>query len=327
MSDSVLTEPLATDEALSSRVRAGAGPAFLIIGAAKSGTTSLWAYLRQHPEVFLPDVKEPNYFAFGPAGPSLAGPAPADLLQAKLYRRTVTAPEAYLDLFEPAPEGTMAGEASVRYLYYSSAAPRIGSALPDARLVVILRDPVERLVSHYEMNRAAGIEPLSLPSALEEEDARVAAGWGWDWHYSRLGQYAEQVRRYQDALDAGRLLVLEYPTFRDRPLETYADVCRHLGVDHTFIPDMSLRSKETYRPRSNVVDALMSHPKVASATRHLGVRRVARAARRQVRALNRAPGQVLDPTLHAQLALKFAGDVRQLEDMVGRALPSLRQPS
>lgn len=325
MAGSEAVEPLVTDPALLARVRAGAGPRFLVIGAAKSGTTSLWAYLQQHPGIFLPEVKEPNYFAFDASGPPLAGPVPPEVLRERLYGRTVVDPHAYLDLFDGAPPDALPGEASVRYLYHPQAPARIAQALPEVRLVAVLRDPVDRLVSHYEMNRAADLEPLPLGEALDAEDDRVAAGWGWDWHYVRLGRYAEQLERYRDFLDTGQLLVVEYADFRDRPLEVYAEVCRHLGADPSFTPDMSRRSKEAYRARHRALEAVMDNRTLAAVARRVGARQLAGAARRRVRLLNRAPRVELDTGTVAALASRFRADLLHLEELLGRELPSLRR--
>lgn len=302
----------------------GGRPNFLLIGAAKSGTTSLWAYLRQHPEVYLPDTKEPSYFAFDSAGPSLEGPAEPSLLAEKLYGRVVTDPRAYLRLFEDAPPGSAIGEASVRYLYYPEAARRIAAAVPDVRLVAVLRNPADRLVSHYEMNRAAGLEPLGLNEALLAEDGRVAAGWGWDWHYVRVGLYAQQVARYLRLFDPAQLLVLEYAQFRDRPLETYVEVCRHLGVAHSCVPDISRRSKESYNARIASLDSLFSAGALSTLARRALPDGLARTARRRLRDLNRAPKVTLDDSSRQALALRFDPDVADLEDLLHRSMPSLR---
>ncbi|MEO0531457.1 MAG: sulfotransferase, partial [Planctomycetota bacterium] len=176
-------------------------PDFFLIGAAKSGTTSLANYLDSHPDVYLCKPKEPNFFAFPPnVEPSCQGPAPAEVLFDKLLRYSVTVPAEYDRLFKPATTGQQTGDASVRYLYEPSAAERIANHAPNAKAIAILREPVARMYSHYHMNVRNGFEPLTFEDALQAEDERVTSGWGWDWHYRRVGRYAKQLDRYFAAL-------------------------------------------------------------------------------------------------------------------------------
>jgi hypothetical protein len=321
--DDVVDERLAVDPGLRELVHSGAGPQFLLIGAAKSGTTSLWAYLQQHPQVFLPDVKEPNPFPSLATSPPLPGPVAPEEVDRLLHTRTVLDPHAYLRLLGRHEPGVVAGEASVRYLYVPTAAARILAAVPDVRLVAVLREPVARLVSHYEMNVASGLEPLGLAAALDAEDERVAAGWGWDWHYTRVGRYGEQLERYRPFLESGQLLVLEYASFRDRPLEVYAAVCRHLGVSTDVLPDMSRRSKEASRARSRMAERVVSSNSLAR-VRRWAPRGMTRAVAQRLRTLNRAPRTEVPPPLAAELAGRFLDDISHAEDLLGHSLPSLR---
>jgi len=170
-------------------------PTFMIIGAAKSGTTSLMRYLAQHPDVFVPTAKEPNYFMLSGQQDNPVGPAPAHILRHMIYNWSYADLDRYTGLFDDAGAAKAVGEGSVRYLYSPLAPTRIRDMLPDTRLVVILRDPVARLYSHYNMNRQIQLEPLDLHDALAAEDERVAEGWGWDWHYRRVSQYGAQLQR------------------------------------------------------------------------------------------------------------------------------------
>ncbi|HEX6473777.1 MAG TPA: sulfotransferase, partial [Candidatus Limnocylindria bacterium] len=130
-------------------------PNFLVIGAAKSGTTALWSLLRQHPQVFMPALKEPHHFAFDadqPA-PQFRGPG------ANLHRDAVTGTDAYRALFADAGEALAVGEASATYLYVAASVERIRAAIPDARLVAILRQPADRAYSSYLHLKRQGREP------------------------------------------------------------------------------------------------------------------------------------------------------------------------
>ncbi len=137
-------------------------PDFLIVGAQKSGTTSLWKWLRDHPECYLPDVKEPHYFArFNPWD--------------KLIRKGwfVRDPDAYVKLFSAAQPSQICGEASPSYLYENGVAERIKDEIPSCRILICLRDPVDRAYSEYTMNVIGGFETRSFTDAI------------WDAAYSR----------------------------------------------------------------------------------------------------------------------------------------------
>jgi len=120
-------------------------PTFLIIGAAKSGTTSLWHYLRQHPQIFLTRHKEPNFFILeGLELPPFSGPAAPEILYKKIYKYSVTDIDSYRTLFQEVSQEKAIGEASVPYLYFPQAADRIKKYIPDVKMIVVLRNPIDR---------------------------------------------------------------------------------------------------------------------------------------------------------------------------------------
>lgn len=297
-------------------------PNFLIIGAAKSGTTSLASYLAQHPEVFFSPWKEPNYFALAGRKIPSAGPVPPEVMFNLLYFHSVTTLPEYEALFAGAGSHPAVGEASVRYLYYPEAPRRIRELLPQVRLVALLREPVSRLFSHYCMNLQHQLEPLPLREALAQEEARRAAGWGWDWHYVNVSRYAAQVRRYFELFDRDQLKIFLYDDFVARPREVYAEVCRHLGIDDRFEPDMSERGKVAHRPRSLRLDRWLHWPsRTRRYVERFLPRRVWRPAFSRLNRWNRLPAPRLDAALRAELAPQFHDDLAELEDLLGRKLP------
>lgn len=300
-------------------------PTFLVIGAAKSGTTSLLSYLGQHPQVFVSASKEPNYFALAGHDLPPKGPAPARVLRQMLYNWSRTDLAAYTALFEAAGGAAAIGEGSVRYLYFPDAPARIRAAIPQARLVAILRDPVARLYSHYSMNRQNQLEPLDLRAALAAEDDRVAAGWGWDWHYRRVGLYGEQVARYLDHFPRDQLAVFLYDDFVADPQGVFSAICRHIGVDPGFHPDMSRRGMVSTLPRNLWLDRRLNWPS-ALRTRLLTppLRRFARPVMRRLNRWNSLPVPPLDPGLRRDLAPLFRDDLDRLSEILGRPIPWYR---
>lgn len=296
-------------------------PNFLIIGAAKSGTTSLHNYLNQHPEIFFPKSKEPNYFAL--AGKTLPrpGPAPTEVLSEILHPNSVTDFDAYSSLFKTVQVQKAIGEASVRYLYFPEAPGRIKEHLPGVRLIAILREPVSRLYSHYCMNAQFQLEPLDLREAIEREESRRKANWGWDWRYVNVSLYSEQVKRYFDLFDRDQVKVILYDDFRDRPLEVYREVCRHIGVDDRFVPDMSKRSKVTYRPRNSKLERWLHWPNATRKSLEEAAPRLTQRLVWELERWNSAPVPKLAPALRNELQYLFHDDVKKLEDLLERKIP------
>lgn len=237
-------------------------PNFIIIGAAKSGTTSLYSYLNQHPQVFVSSKKEPNFFAFKDLElPPFSGPVNSRILYEKIYKYSITDIERYRALFREVSDEKAIGEASVRYLYFPQAAARIKKYIPRVKLIVILRNPINRLYSHYLMMKEKyNLEPLSLAKALEQENERIRNNWGWDWHYTQLGMYYRQLKCYLDLFEREQIKIFLYEDFCLDPVGVVQDICRHIGVDCSFIPDMSKRSKESGISRNHSLNHLLNEP-------------------------------------------------------------------
>ncbi len=293
-------------------------PDFYLLGAAKCGTTSLWDYLRPHPELFTAAVKEPNYFAALDGGPNVVGPAPADELRARLHGETVTTEADYLALYADAGPDQRYGDASVRHLYLPEVAGRLAEARPDARLIVLLRDPVARLRSHYGMNRGAGLEPLPLVDALDAEQERIEAGWGFDWHYTAVGRYAPQLARYLDVFDREQLLVIGQPELDADPRGTVQRVCRHLGVNDAFEPDTTFRAKQAYVPRSRLVDAVRRPGGPVRRVLELAPTSMTRRAGAWLRQVNHQPTEPLPADRLADLEHRATEDRAEVARLLGR---------
>jgi len=196
-------------------------PDFLILGAQKSGTTALYAYLRRHPEITGPAWKEVSYFD-------------------RHYRR---GPAWYRGNFPLRAHGAIVGEASPSYLFHPLAPGRAAALLPNASLIALVRDPADRALSHYHHQVALGREELPFEEALEREEERLAGelermhddpgyfshAW-WNHTYLARGRYADQLARWLDHFPRERLLVLSNEELAERPAETYARVLEFLGA-------------------------------------------------------------------------------------------------
>jgi len=208
-------------------VRRPAQPDFLIIGAPKAGTTALHAALAQHPEVFVSNPKEPKYWLCDDAPPpAWCGPGDAHSQQEWIWRR-----HEYERLFEPAAEHQVRGESTPFYLWSRGAHRRIAEALPEVRLIAVVRDPIDRAYSNWMHLWSDGLEPVGdFEKAFALQDDRIRAGWAPFWRYQGLGRYGEQLEHLFKYVDRERVLVLRYRDIVDEPAATVDRTCAFLGI-------------------------------------------------------------------------------------------------
>ncbi|GAA3819355.1 hypothetical protein GCM10022226_44840 [Sphaerisporangium flaviroseum] len=292
-------------------------PDFLVIGAPKAGTTALHAALARHPSLYMSAVKEPKFFLTDGPPPARGGPGDAQTFREHIWRRA-----DYEALFDPAPPGALTGESTPFYLYDRTAQRRVHALIPDAKLIVILRDPVERAHSNWTHLWSAGLEPIDdVVRACAEEERRVAAGWSAFWHYVGLGRYGEQLEHLYGLFPRDNVLVFRYRDLVDDPVATLDRICAFLGVEQGLIPEV---------PRENVT----AHPDPTR--RHQALSRVLRAgatlgrhlpgalAVRMVEPLERAlqdrgrPRRPLSWDERQALIPRFQDDIALLERVTGK---------
>src|SRR3954471_23557902 len=215
-------------------------PDFLIVGAPKAGTTALHAALAQHPDVFMTSPKEPKFWLCdGAPPPAWCGPGDAHSQQEWIWRD-----EDYAPLFEPAGAHQVRGESTPFYLWSRGAHRRIAEALPDVRLIAIVRDPVDRAYSNWMHLWSDGLEPVSdFEAACAAENDRITAGWGLFWHYRRLGLYGEQLEHLLERFAREQVLVVRYRELVDRPQDSLDRICPFLGIEPQ--PSIDVRGENT----------------------------------------------------------------------------------
>jgi hypothetical protein len=220
-------------------------PNFLILGAQKAGTTALFYALSKHPEIFASKNKEPSFFTdSSEALAAAAGPGDEDT-------RMMDSLEDYEALFAETGDAVARGEASTSYLYDFGAPERIRRLLPGAKLIAILRNPVERAYSNFLYLVREGREPLhDFRAALAEEGKRREEGWATTWRYLDKGLYAAQIERYFAQFDRDQLRCYLYEEYDEDPQATVTDVYRFLGVDDSFSQDLSVRLNVSGLPKS-----------------------------------------------------------------------------
>lgn len=240
----------------------GAQPTFLIVGAVKAGTTSIHEYLQMHPQVFMSPVKETNHFSDADMlfehfnvdykqdininlDKYLAGP-----MDKKVHIAHVRTAEQYAKLFRDVRDEKAIGEVSNSYLFLPSTAAAIKHALPNVQIVMILRNPVERLYSQFLMNLKLGkIVEKDLRKEIAADQAKAVKGWGVSHLYLEVGMYYEQVKRYLDIFPRQQVKILFYDDYKKDPAGTMKDLFAFLHVDPNFNPDLSKRYNEAGMPR------------------------------------------------------------------------------
>jgi hypothetical protein len=303
------------------------GPTFLVAGGARCGTTGLVEGLREHPDVAVIEPKEPHYFALHRLGAAFT--APGD--EHTINRVAVTDRERYLALFPTArPDGspyTALGEGSVSTLYYpDESIPEILRLNPAMRVVVLLRDPVERAHSAYGYMRARGLEPEEdFLAAVAREEERKAAGWHHIWHYTGMSRYADDLTAFHDAFPADQLGVWFYDDLNRDYATTVAEVLTFIGVPTTAaevgeVPRVNVSGQPRSRVFHEVIKRATAQPALRTAVKRATSYRFREAVRRRALRTDDLPAGARE-----QLGPVFADDLARLADLLPRMLPPGRR--
>lgn len=218
-------------------------PNFLIIGAQKSGTTSLYYYLKQHPDIFMYPGKEIHFFTY---------------MQEPISDCHISIAE-YQSLFSNVKGQRAVGEASPSYIYSKAAPERIKAYNPDMRLIAVLRNPVDRAYSNYLHALRRGQEPLEdFCQALQAEEERITNGWNFMFHYVAKGYYSEQLRRYYQHFDKTLLKIILLEDLRKAPSSTIKGIYQFLQVDENFVPDLDSKHNTAGIAKNKQVGKLLN---------------------------------------------------------------------
>ncbi|NJP07931.1 MAG: sulfotransferase domain-containing protein, partial [Chloroflexaceae bacterium] len=288
-------------------------PDFLIVGAPKCGTTAMWHYLRQHPQIVMPDFKEPHFFG-------------SDLP----IQRSITSPDAYQALFQPA-SGQICGESSTWYLYSQTAAREIQSINPHARIIAMLRNPIDFMYSLHNQALHEGVENIDdfAIALAAEPDRKVGKRLPpryvplQELLYSEVAHFSTQVQRYLGVFGPEQVHLIIYDDFQRHTGRVFQQTLAFLGVDDTFQTEF-LIVNASKQPRSKTMRSLITCPPAP-------VRTIARATmpqpfRQWLQAtMNRLntryqPRPPMDAELRRRLQQQFAPEVAQLGALLGRDL-------
>ena len=214
---------------------------FFIIGAPKAGTTSLYYYLSEHPQIQMSSQKETDYFS----SQNIQN-------QGMYYRRNrVSTLEKYKSLFTQ-KEGVIYGEASVSYMYYDTVANDIKKYNPNAKIIVILRNPIDRAFSHYLMDYRLGLVSDSFEKIINRQSKHQYASLFYQ-QYVLVSKYYEQLKRYFDVFDREQILVLDYQDFKTETSKTLESVYKFLDIDIDYLANTATRHNTFSMPKNAII--------------------------------------------------------------------------
>lgn len=274
----------------------------------RCGTTSLYTWLGQHPQVTASRLKEPHHFGFS-RPPDWQGPG-----DNTFGREIVTEPSAYRSLFDGAGPDHLLVDGSAMTLHLPDAAAALGTQVAHARAIVALRDPVKRTRSAHGYQRTKGFEPLAdLDEALAAEPDRRARGWAPTWWYAQASRYADGVARLHDALGRDRVHLLLAEDLWTDPTGELARLCDFLGLPSHDAPlDHVNRGGESRAPW--LMAAAYRLPAPVRARLSPRLRRLGRGLRDRLTDTSASPGD----DLSGRLGAAFTSDVARLQGLLGR---------
>lgn len=294
-------------------------PNLFIVGAQKSGTSALAAWLREHSQVLMSYPKEPGYLAFGERGyPYLNGYGK----QSPASQWVIKSEQEYLALFAKASDkNKILGEASTWYLAVPGTAKRIQQMSPNAKIVMILRNPVDRAYSAWSHARRDGHEPIErFSDAFAAEDKRGEVEYLL--RYKMMGNYSEQLAAYQAVFPAEQLLVLFYDDLRDKPGQIWEQLCLFLDIAVEERPSSSQRYNRSGIPRSRLLQSLIKSYHFRTFWKNLLPGKTAYWLKQKLDSINLQSLPPMDKDTRKELQKHYRPDIQKLMAITERDLSS-----
>jgi hypothetical protein len=266
-------------------------PNFLVVGAAKAGTTSIYQYLDQHPEVYLSPIKETNYFAkdipldkirkdYYKGGALDVGAYVDTDLSERIHIAFVSEWEHYRKLFKNVRSEKAIGEISNSYLHSTVAAREIKAVDPNMKIIMILRDPIKRAFSHYKMTLRVGLVRDSFYEELQRDYAAAEKGFRVSHLYVEMGQYAAQVQRYLDHFPREQVKIYLFDDLKADAASVIDDMLRFLGVDPAYGVDTSFQANQASVPKNAGLVHFLRKTGIRKLAKNLAPRFVGQAAKK-----------------------------------------------
>jgi hypothetical protein len=280
-------------------------PNFIMIGVAKAGTTSFFHYLDQHPQIFMAPIKATNFFGYEDARDwQWADEGDSPLLQ----NFPVKTFEAYEASFAGATDEIAVGEVSPQYFRCPTAAQRIHDCIPDAKLVLSLRNPAERAFSGFIMRTRRGESVKGFYEELTLQSSHVKEGF-----------YYRRLKRYMDLFPRDRIKIYIFEEFKKESAKTLVDLYSFLGVDTNFAPDTAVKHNPAAIPKVRLLNRLFYNPTLINITKSV-VPEGLQEKLKQVQQLNLRTAPKLPADLRSKLLKFYREDILKLEMLLDRDL-------
>ncbi len=292
-------------------------PNLFIVGAAKCGTTSLYYHLMSHKDVFFCEHKEPYYFSTKYA--QIPHHGKADEIN-DVKRMSLPTLDDYLKLFKDATDEKIIGEASTDYLYFYKVAEDIKAMNPDAKIVISLRNPVDRAFSAYYHQISKDRETLSFEDALEEEENRIKDNYSFIWRYKDVGLYSKKVKHFLDVFGPEKVKVILFDDIKNDITSVVHDILEFLELDTNLKINASEKHRATGVYRFKKFNELMFKKSFVRRILQMGLTQKAR--NRLLLKLTNI--NLKKPQMNAQtrkyLINYFKDDILETEKIIGRDL-------
>ena len=206
-------------------------PSIFIIGAQRCATSSLYGHLANHPEIYMSEIKEPRYFSHINRPPNFKGPGDAD----RVNKATIGDEKRYLELFTAAKPKQLCGEATTTYFGDSHALTLISEWVEHPKIIIMLRNPLERALSCYHYKRNQGLEPAdSFEEALNDEKRRIKENWAPIWHYATRSKYFTPTQEAFSIFGISDVMVIRYESFVSDPAKELNRLVDFLALKQPF---------------------------------------------------------------------------------------------
>lgn len=288
-------------------------PNFLIIGAAKSGTTALYHYLNQHPDIFLSEIKETNFFALEGKNVNFKGPGDKN----GVHKRSITDIDNYKLQYKEVQKERAIGEVCPLYLYSQDASVNIKKHIPNVKIIAILREPVARAYSAWVHLKRDGREYLEFEEALEDEPRRIKENWAEIWHYFEEGNYYTQLSRYYDNFPKKNIKVFIYEDFKKSPKKVYAEICKFIGVSEGFLPDMSAKHNKGGVPQLQWLFDLMNKRNILKSIFNFFMnKKVRKFIKKKIELKNVKKKPKLNEETRIRMQSMYSSEISKLEELL-----------
>lgn len=302
-------------------------PNFFLIGAAKAGSTSVAHYLGEHSQIYLSPIKEPNYFSRADINPKHF----RELLKKRialfdedkyftssefpsLHAAYLTNEQHYQLLFKNAREDQVTGEASVSYLWSPTAPQEIFNVNPNAKIIMVLRNPIDRAFSHYLMDLRVNFTKMTFMEALKMDLESPFKTWNANSKYIELGLYSAQIERYFTIFPKQNVKVILFDTLKKNTQLEMRNLFDFLSVDPEFTPDYNKKYNESYLYKNEFVNAVTRNAKLSHFLRSILNENIKNKIRNLITAKRKNPTITADERIY--LSAFFKEDIAKTEKLL-----------